>query len=63
MYYIMDALKMFDCLSYQVITNEKEKRKAGEAHVDSEGAFPGSESTTAVKITVKPTIHNRRFRE
>ena len=61
--YIKNSLKMLDYLSYQVIINEKEKRKAGEAHMDGEGASPGTEPTTAVKITEKPTIHNRRFRE
>lgn len=43
--------------------SEKEKRRSGEEHTNGEGASPGTESTTAVKIKDKPTIHNRRFRE
>ena len=50
-------------LLYQIITSEKEKRKAGEAHMDSEVTFPDIEPTTAIRIKDKPTIHNRRFRE
>ena len=48
---------------YQVITSEKEKRKAGEAHVDVETTDPGTEPAAVIKDRAKPTIHNRRFRE